>query len=142
MKLLICDQSLGISFVLVRGPFLESPEKPFVKLRPAYSVKLIFSYVVKGIKIKITAKFCASRHLRLKIQRELWHPKYARKVSGLSRNRPLVLIILHYHTHIKLFYYSFNTTISGEKIQRINYHAPIYLHSRKNLNLMKENNKL
>ena len=24
----------------------------------------------------------------LKIQRELWHPKYARKVSGLSRNRP------------------------------------------------------
>ena len=25
----------------------------------------------------------------LKIQRELCHPKYARKVSGLSRNRPL-----------------------------------------------------
>jgi len=29
------------------------PEKPFVKLRPAYSVKLVFSYVVNGIKIKI-----------------------------------------------------------------------------------------
>ena len=27
----------------------------------------------------------------LKIQRELCHPKYARKVSGLSGNRPLVL---------------------------------------------------
>ena len=26
----------------------------------------------------------------LKIQRELCHPKYARKVSGLSRNRPLI----------------------------------------------------
>ena len=39
--------------------FLESPEKPFVKHRPAYSVKVVFSYVVKGIKIKITAKFCA-----------------------------------------------------------------------------------
>ena len=38
-------------------------EKPFVKLRPAYSVKLVFSYVVKGIKLKITAKFRASRRL-------------------------------------------------------------------------------
>ena len=26
-----------------------------------------------------------------KIQRELWHPKYARKASGLSRNRPQAL---------------------------------------------------
>ena len=39
-------------------------DKPFVKLRPAYSVKLVFLYVVKGIKIKITAKFRASRCLR------------------------------------------------------------------------------
>ena len=56
-----------------RGPFLESPEKPFVKLGPAYSVKLVFSYVLKGIQIKITAKFRASRRLRfnLKTQREL-----------------------------------------------------------------------
>ena len=37
---------------------LFGPEK---KLRPAYSIKLVFSYVVKGIKIKITAKFRASR---------------------------------------------------------------------------------
>ena len=43
---------------------LFGPEKPFVQLRPAYSVKLVFSYVVKGIKIKITAKFRASRRLR------------------------------------------------------------------------------
>ena len=32
-----------------------------VKLRPAYSVKLVLSYVVKGIEMKITAKFRASR---------------------------------------------------------------------------------
>ena len=42
---------------------LFGPEKPFIKLRLAYSVKLIFSYVVKGIKIQITAKFRASRRL-------------------------------------------------------------------------------
>ena len=36
-------------------PFLVSPEKPFVKLRLTYSVKMVFSYVVTGIKIKITA---------------------------------------------------------------------------------------
>ena len=42
---------------------LFAPEKPFAKLRPAYCVKLVFSYVVKGIKIKITAKFRASRRL-------------------------------------------------------------------------------
>ena len=42
---------------------LFGPEKPFVKLRPVYSVKLLFSYVEKGIKMKTTAKFRASRHL-------------------------------------------------------------------------------
>ena len=43
---------------------LFGPEKPFVKVRPAYSVKLVFSYVVTGIKIKITAMFPTSRRLR------------------------------------------------------------------------------
>ena len=43
---------------------LFGPQEPFVRLRSAYSIKLIFSYVVKGIKIKITAKFRASRRLR------------------------------------------------------------------------------
>ena len=63
------------------------------KLRPAYSVKLVFSYVVKGIKIKITAKFCASRRLRFEDTKRIMSPEYARKVSGLSRNGPLVLIL-------------------------------------------------
>ena len=43
---------------------LSGPEKPFVKLRPANSVKPVLSYVVKGIKIKIHAKFRASRRFR------------------------------------------------------------------------------
>ena len=43
---------------------LFGPEKSFVKVRPAYFVKLVFSNVVKGIKTKITAKFRASRRLR------------------------------------------------------------------------------
>ena len=50
---------------------LFGPEKAFLKPRPAYSEKLIFSCVVKEIKIKIT--FRASR--RLKIQDELCHLK-------------------------------------------------------------------
>ena len=70
---------------LVLGPVsrksreLFGPEKPFVKLRPAYSVKLIFSHVVKGIKIKITAKFRASRRLRFEDTKRVMsleiHPK-------------------------------------------------------------------
>ena len=53
--------------MLTSGPFLESPEnfsgpeKPFLKLRLAHSVKLVFSVVVKGRKIKLTAKFRALR---------------------------------------------------------------------------------
>ena len=67
---------------------LFGPEKPFEKLRPTYSVKLVFSYVVKEIKIKRTAKFRASRRLCFEDTKRLCHPKYALNVSGLSRNRP------------------------------------------------------
>ena len=49
---------------------------PFVKLRPAYSIKLVFSYVVKGIKIKITAKFRASRRLRFKDTKRIMSPEF------------------------------------------------------------------
>ena len=81
-----CESS-GLGPVSRKSRELFGPEKPFVKLRPAYSLKLVFSYVVKGIKIKIS--FVPRDDFVLKIQRELCHPKYARKVSGLSRNRPL-----------------------------------------------------
>ena len=39
------------------------PEKSFLKLRTTYSVKPVFLHVVKGIQIKVTAKFRASRRL-------------------------------------------------------------------------------
>ena len=54
---------------------LFGPEKPFVKVRPAYSVKLVFSYVVKGIKIKITAKFRALRRLRFEDTKRIMSPE-------------------------------------------------------------------
>ena len=40
------------------------PGKPFLKLRLAHSVKLVFSCVVKGRKVRITAKFRAFRRFR------------------------------------------------------------------------------
>ena len=61
---------------------LFGPEKPFVKLRPAFSVKLVFSYVVKGIKIKITAKFRASRRLRFEDTKIIMSPEIRPKSFG------------------------------------------------------------
>ena len=54
---------------------LFEPEKPFVKLRLAYSVRLVFSYVVKRIKIKITAKFRSSRRLRFDDRKRIMSPE-------------------------------------------------------------------
>ena len=61
---------------------LSGREKPFGKLRPAYSVKLIFSHVVKGIKIKTTAKFRASRRLRLEDTKKIMSPEIRPKSFG------------------------------------------------------------
>ena len=57
-------------------------EKPFVKLRPAYSVKLVFSYVVKGIKIKIIAKFRASKRFRFEDTKRTMSPEIHPKSFG------------------------------------------------------------
>jgi len=46
-----------------------------VKLLPAYSVKLIFLYIVKGTKIKITAKFRASRRLCFEDTKRIMSPE-------------------------------------------------------------------
>ena len=78
------------------GPFLESPEKfsglkkPLVKLRPAYSVKLVFSRVVNGWKMKRNVKFRASGRLRVEDTKRIMLPEMRPKASGLSRNGPLV----------------------------------------------------
>ena len=61
---------------------LYGPEKPVVKLRPAYSVKLVFSYVVKGIRIKITAKFRALRRLRFEDTKRIMSPEIRPKSFG------------------------------------------------------------
>ena len=61
---------------------LFGPENPFVKVRPAYSVKLIFSYVVNWIKIKITAKFRASRPLRFEDTKRIMSPEMRPKSFG------------------------------------------------------------
>ena len=66
-------------------------EEPFIKLPPVYSVKLVFPYVVKGIKNNLTVKFRASRRLRFKDTKRICHPKCARKSSenvGTLRNWP------------------------------------------------------
>ena len=60
---------------------------PIVKLRPAYSVKLVFSYVVKGIKIKITAKFLASRRLRVEDTKKMMLPEIRPKCFGTFEKR-------------------------------------------------------
>ena len=54
----------------------------FVKLRPVYSVKLIFSHVVKGIKIEITAKFRASRRLGFENTKRIMSPEIRPKRFG------------------------------------------------------------
>ena len=77
----------------VQGPVsrnsrkLFGPEKPIVKLRPAYSVKLVFSYVVKGVKIKITAKFRASRRLRFEDTKRIMSIEIRPKSFGTFEKR-------------------------------------------------------
>ena len=76
----------GLACVSQKTRKLYGPEKPFVKLRPAYSVKLVFLYVVKGIKIKITAKFCDTEHFRFEDTKRIVSPKKFRvfRETGLD----------------------------------------------------------
>ena len=54
-------------------PKIFQARKAIRKLRSAYSVKLVFSYVVKGI--KITAKFGVSRRLRFEDTKRIMSPE-------------------------------------------------------------------
>ena len=49
-----CGSMIMLMIMLTRGPFLESPEKPFII--KTYSVKLIFSFCCKGNKNKNNCK--------------------------------------------------------------------------------------
>ena len=64
------------------------PEKSFVKLRLALSVKLVFLHVEKGIKIKITAKFRGWRRLCFEDTKRIVTRNAPEKSSGLWRNGP------------------------------------------------------
>ena len=77
---------------------LFGPEKPFLKLRLAHSVKLVFSYVVKGRKIKVTAKFGAQRRLRFENTKRTTSPEmrpksfrtFEKRAPGLKNLKPNV----------------------------------------------------
>ena len=56
--------------------------KAILKLRPAYSVKLVFSYVAERIKINITAKFRASRRLHFEDRKRIMSPDLRPKSFG------------------------------------------------------------
>ena len=74
---------------------LFGPEKPFVKLRLAYSVKLVFSDAVKRIKIKITSKFRASRRFRFEDTKRTMSPEMRLKSFGTFEKRaPLSFVSL------------------------------------------------
>ena len=68
---------------------LYGSDKPFVKLRPAYSVKLVLLYVVKGIKVKITAKFRDREHFRFEDTKRIMSPGEFRvfRETGLCTER-------------------------------------------------------
>ena len=90
---LICPPIVELGFFPVLGPVSRKSrelfgfEKPFVKLRPGCSVKLIFSHVVKGIRIKITAKFRASRRLRFEDTKRIMLPEIRPKSFGAFEKR-------------------------------------------------------
>ena len=79
---------LGISQLNDQGPvsrksrYLLEPEKPFIKLRPTYSVNLVFLYVVRAIKIKITAKLRDSRRLPFEDAKRIISPEMVLKSFG------------------------------------------------------------
>ena len=78
---------------------LFGPEKPFVIVPPAYSVKLFFLYVVKGIKIKITAKFRASRRLSFEDTKRIMSPEIRPKSFGtFEKQAPGVIVFDIYYT--------------------------------------------
>ena len=67
--------NLALACVSQKSRKLYGHEKPFVKHRGAYSVKLVVSNVVKGIQIKITAKFRDTEHLRFEDTKRIMSPE-------------------------------------------------------------------
>ena len=91
----LVNRSLG--HVSRKFPKLLGPEKSFVKLRLAYSVKLVFSYFVKRIKIKITSKFHASRRLCFEDTKRIMLPEMRPKHFGTFKKRAPGLLPNSHH---------------------------------------------
>ena len=98
MKLLATLAILGTFEKQTPGPIsrkcrkLFRPEKLFLKLRPACSVKLLFWYVVKGIKIKVS---CLETTSFWRYKENYVTRSTPEKVSGLSRNGPQETLNFH-----------------------------------------------
>lgn len=58
------------------------PKKLLIKPQAARSIKLVFSEVVKGIKMKITAKLHSSRHLPFEDTKIIMSPEVSPKSFG------------------------------------------------------------
>ena len=65
--------SPGVRFS--KDPKTLRARKAIRKNRLAYSVKLVFSYVLKGIKNKITAKFSGTERLRFEDKKRIMSPE-------------------------------------------------------------------
>ena len=82
---------------------LLGPEKPFLKLPLAHSVKLVFSCVVNGRKIKITAKFRILRRLRFEDTKRTMSPEMRPKSFGTFEKRARVFTRSKIHFRPKRF---------------------------------------
>ena len=80
-------QAPGARFSKVPRTF--RARKAILKLRPAYSVKLVCSYVVERIKINITAKFLAARRLHFEDRKRIMSPDLRPKSFGTFEKQPL-----------------------------------------------------
>ena len=80
----------GARFSKVPRPF--RARKAIRKFATCYSVKLVFSYVVEGIKINITAKFRASKRLHFEDTKRIMSPDLRPKSFGtFEKQAPAVV---------------------------------------------------
>ena len=101
--------------MVTRGLFLESPEKT-LRARKAIQKTPTRSFckaVVKGIKINITARFCASRHLHFEDTKKIVSPEVRPKSLGTFEKQapayfqeeccaPLAQPLWHLHPQLPL----------------------------------------
>ena len=62
-------------------------QKPFVKLPHAYSARLVFSFAVEGLKIKITVKLRVSGRLHFEDTKRIMAPEMRSKSFGTFEKR-------------------------------------------------------